>query len=91
MLGFEEPRSMDKEQIKNKVREFIAADVLGEPERRIADNEPLFSSDLVDSFSFVQIAVFIEHEFGVFLTDKGLSTQDIDTIEQFADYILNKA
>ena len=66
---------------------FIAVDILKNPKRMIAANEPLLSSGLVDSFSLMDIALFVEDHFGVRIEDSELNAGIFDTVEQLAALI----
>ncbi len=66
---------------------YIAAKILKDPSRTIAPDEPLISSGLVDSFSLVDLALFVEETFGVRIDDTELTAQVFDTVAQLADLI----
>jgi acyl carrier protein len=66
---------------------YIAAKILKDSSRTIAPDEPLISSGLVDSFSLVDLALFVEETFGVRIDDTELSAQVFDTVAQLADLI----
>ena len=63
---------------------FIARDLLKQPKRVIRPDEPLISSGLVDSFSLVDLSLFIEDSYGVRLDDTELNAETFDTLEQLA-------
>jgi acyl carrier protein len=63
---------------------FIAADLLKQPGRQIGTQEPLISSGLVDSFSLVDLSLFIQDNFGVRIDDTELNVDTFDTIDQLA-------
>ena len=48
-----------------KLEQFIAAKILKQPNRKIGADEALISSGLVDSFSLMDIALFVEDTFVV--------------------------
>ena len=47
--------------------EFIATEILSQPNRKIEETEKLISSGLIDSLSLVDIAIFIEEQFQVLI------------------------
>lgn len=49
--------------------------------------EPLISSGVVDSFSLVDLAVFIEDRFGVQIDDTELNAEHIDSVEALAQLV----
>ncbi len=69
---------------------YIAANILKQPRRTIGTEEPLISSGLVDSFSLVDLALFVEDTFGVHLDDVELNAQTFDTLAQLAALIRSR-
>lgn len=68
----------------------IAKKILKQPGRRIPPDAPLISSGLIDSFSLVDLALFVEDDFGVHLDDTELTAQTFDTLEQLAALIVTR-
>ncbi|HET7009336.1 MAG TPA: acyl carrier protein [Anaerolineales bacterium] len=64
--------------------EFIAGSLLKDPGRAIAPDEPLITGGLVDSFSLVDLALFVEKTFGVRLHDSELRADVFDSLSQLA-------
>ena len=63
------------------------AEILKDPEHQIAPGEPLISSGLIDSFSLVDLALFIEDSFGVRIDDAELTADVFDTLDQLVKLI----
>jgi acyl carrier protein len=63
---------------------FIVGSLLKDPERRLETDEPLITSGLVDSFSLVDLALFVEKTFGVRLHDSELRADVFDSLSQLA-------
>ncbi len=61
--------------------EYISAEILRDKHRIIDPKEPLISSGLIDSFSLVDLALFVESSFGARIQDHELNAEHIDTIE----------
>ncbi len=70
-----------------KLEQFIAAKILKQPNRKIGADEALISSGLVDSFSLMDIALFVEDTFGVRIEDTELNSQTFDTLNQLSALI----
>ncbi len=70
-----------------KIGGYIAEQILNNPERRIEADEKLISSGLVDSFSLVDLALFVENEFGVRIDDTELNAQTFDSLTELAEMI----
>ncbi len=64
--------------------EYIAKKILKQPTRAIKPDEALISSGLIDSFSLVDLAMFVEDQFGVRLDDAELNAATFDTLAQLA-------
>lgn len=71
----------------SKLEQFIAAKILKQPNRKIGADEALISSGLVDSFSLMDIALFVEDSFGVRIEDTELNAQTFDTLTQLSALI----
>lgn len=80
---------MDQEIIQ-KTGAYIAADLLKTPDRQIAADEPLISGGMIDSFSLVDLALFIEETFGVRIDDTELNADTFDTLEELATLISSR-
>ncbi len=73
--------------IASKLNAYIARSILKQPTRRIAPDEPLISTGLVDSFSLVDLALYVEDAFGVRIDDTELNAQTFDTLQQLTGLI----
>ena len=75
------------EEIVNQLSTQIAANILKQPGRALKPDQPLLSSGLVDSFSLVDLALFVEDTFGVHIDDAELNSDTFDTLDQLAALI----
>lgn len=75
---------MELETIKHGLRDFICAELLRKPDYALGDDEALITGGLIDSFSLVQIGVFIDDEFGVYIPDTDLTVANMDTLNRMA-------
>jgi len=66
---------------------FIASKILKQPNRVIGPDEPLISSGLIDSFSLMDLALFVEDTFGVQIEDTELNADTFDNLTQLASLI----
>jgi acyl carrier protein len=78
------------EEIQSKLKEYIAKKVLKQPRRVIRPDEPLISSGLIDSFSLVDLALFVEDNFGARIEDSELNASTFDTLGQLTALILSR-
>ncbi|MFC2064722.1 acyl carrier protein [Chloroflexota bacterium] len=74
-------------EIKDKINEFIVSSILKQPTRILNIDEPLITSGLIDSFSLVDLAVFVEDEIGILIDDSELNSSTFDTLGQLVDLI----
>lgn len=80
-----------KDEIIQQLGAFIVANVLKQPNLVLKDDQPLLSGGLIDSFSLVDLALFVEDNFHVRLDDSELNKETFDTLNQLADLILARA
>ena len=73
--------------IVDTLGQYVAAKVLKQPKRVIRADEPLISSGLIDSFSLVDLALYVEDQFGVHLDDSELNAATFDTLDQLAGLV----
>ncbi len=69
------------------LEKFIASQILKQPNRNISADEPLLSSGLIDSFSLMDLALYVEDTFGVRIEDTELNADTFDTLNQLAALI----
>lgn len=70
-----------------QLSKFIASNILKQPDREIKPDEKLISSGLIDSFSLMDLALFVEDTFGVRIEDTELNAETFDTLPQLASLI----
>lgn len=73
--------------ITASLEKYIASQVLKQPNRRITDEEALISSGLIDSFSLMDLALFVEDNFGVRIEDTELNAETFDNLTQLTALI----
>jgi acyl carrier protein len=64
--------------------DYVATSILKQPNKPIPPDARLLSSGLIDSFSLVDLAMFIEERFGVQIADTELNEQTFDTLAELA-------
>ena len=77
-------------EITTPIAKFIAEKILKQPNKVISPNEALISSGLIDSFSLMDLALFIEDTFGVRIEDTELNTETFDNLDQLAALISSR-
>ncbi len=81
---------MDAVETKTKLSEYIAKDILKQPNRTIQPDEPLLTSGLIDSFHLVDLALFVEDNFGVHIDDSELNASTFDSLDQLTALIQSR-
>ena len=76
-----------EDEIKNRLREYLRREIIKDEGISLQDDDPLLSGGLIDSFSLVYIAGFIERGFGVRIPDTELSSETMDTINAMSERI----
>ncbi len=66
---------------------FITTNILKQPDRVIKPDEPLISSGLINSFSLMDVALFVEDTFGVRIEDTELNADTFDNLNQLSALI----
>ena len=69
---------------------YIAKEILKQPTRVIQPDEALISSGLIDSFSLMDLALFVEDTFGVRIEDTELNADTFDNLAALADLIQSR-
>ncbi len=68
----------------------IANNIIKQPKRVLAPDEKILSSGLIDSFSLVDLSIFVEERFGVRIADTELNPETFDTLTQLAGLITQR-
>jgi acyl carrier protein len=73
--------------MRDQLRDYIKTHMIKDPTYPLKDDEPLITGGLVDSFSLVELAVFIEDTFGARFDDPELTAENMDTVNQILSNI----
>jgi acyl carrier protein len=71
----------------SNLEQYIATQILKQPKRQISADEPLISSGLIDSFSLMDLALYVEDTFGVRIEDTELNANTFDNLTQLATLV----
>ena len=78
------------ENITSTLAKFIAEKILKQANKVIKSDEALISSGLIDSFSLMDLAMFVEDTFGVRIEDTELNAQAFDNLSQLTELIASR-
>ncbi len=81
---------MTNDELKTRLAEYLAKDILKQPGRVIQPEEALLSSGLIDSFHLVDLALYVEDNFGVHIDDSELNASTFDSLDQLAGLIQSR-
>ncbi len=81
---------MTNEELQTKLAEYLVKELLKQPGRTIQSNEALLTSGLIDSFHLVDLALYVEDNFGVHIDDSELNASTFDSLEQLAGLIQSR-
>ncbi len=73
--------------LRDALRGYLTAEILHDPAYPLGDDEPLISSGLIDSFSLVDIALWVEQTYGLRIDDNELTADNFDSVAELADYV----
>jgi acyl carrier protein len=69
---------------------YLAKDILKQSGRTIQPDEALLTSGLIDSFHLVDLALYVEDNFGVHIDDSELNASTFDTLNQLIALIQSR-
>lgn len=73
------------DDLKRAIREYVTREYLEEgDDRAIADDTPLISGGIVDSFSMVSLKRFLEKRYHIQIPDADASPDAFDTVDRIA-------
>ncbi len=76
--------------IIDNLNQYITRELLKQPNLSITADEALISSGLIDSFSLVDLALFVEDTYGVRIDDTELNADTFDSLSQLAALIAQR-
>lgn len=72
------------------LEQYIVTEIAKQPDRSIAADEKLISSGLIDSFSLVDLGLFVEDTYDVFIDDTELNADTFDTLNELTALIQSR-
>lgn len=73
---------MNKQEVRDKLRNYISIELIRDPDYELADDEGIISGGLMDSFALAELGVYIEGEFDIYIPDPELTVDQMDTLDQ---------
>ncbi len=78
------------DEITARIADFISKEIMKQPDRKIDPDEALISGGLIDSFSLVDLALFVEENYGVRIDDTELNADTFDSLNQLTALIKSR-
>ena len=78
------------DQIISQLNEYITTQITKQPRAVIDPHAPMITGGLIDSFHLVDLSLFIEKQFGVYIDDTELNADTFDTLDQLAALIKSR-
>ncbi len=79
---------MNRNDVHDKLRTFVIAEMIRMPDYALQDDEPLITGGLVDSFDLALFGVFVEETFDIYIPDPDLTVENLDTLAQMVDRVM---
>lgn len=73
--------------MREDLRKFIAAELIRDPDYPLQDDEALISGGLIDSFSLVELQLFIEEQFSIRIDDPDMTADSADNLNDIVALI----
>ena len=71
----------------DEIRNYIVTKLIRNPKYKLSDTDKLISGGVIDSFSLVELSLFLEEQFGVRPDDTELNADNMDTVQMIATYV----
>jgi acyl carrier protein len=75
------------QETRDQLRAFILKELIRNPKYKLGDDDSLIKGGLIDSFSLVEVQLFIEKQYGFLPPDIDMTVDNMDTIGMIADYV----
>jgi acyl carrier protein len=75
------------QEARDAIRDYIVTKLIRNPKYKLGDNDKLISGGVIDSFSLVELSMFLEEKFGVHADDTDLNAENMDSVQMIANYV----
>lgn len=72
---------------REAIRNYVVTSLIRNPKYKLNDTDKLISGGVIDSFSLVELSMFLEEQFGVRPDDTELNADNMDSVQMIADYV----
>lgn len=83
--------TVEQSTIKQKIRNFIIETFLiGEDKNKLTDTDSFMQKEIIDSTGVLELATFVESEFGITIEDNEMVPDNLDSIDNLANFVSRK-
>jgi acyl carrier protein len=79
------------ETFKQKIRDYVAKNFIFEDAYPYEDQESFLEKGVIDSTGVLELISFAQQEFGITIEDEELIPENLDSVENFANFICSKS
>lgn len=76
--------------LKNQIRSFIESNFLVDATTSLKDDDSLLQLQIVDSTGFLELIHFLESDFGLKVADDEMVPENLETIDNIAQFVARK-
>jgi acyl carrier protein len=74
-------------EVEQKLKHFIATELMYADPEELDSEEPLLGSGIVDSLGIMRLVSYIEEEFGVVVPEEDLIPEHFQTVTRLASFV----
>jgi len=74
-------------EVEQKLKHFIAAELMYADDDALSAEEPLLGSGIVDSLGIMRLVSYIEEEFGVVVPEEDLVPEHFQSVNRLAAFV----
>jgi acyl carrier protein len=83
-------RHPSQSEVQQEIRAFIAGWFRDGQKEGLEADTPLVTSGIVDSAGVLEVVEFLEHQYGIKITDSDVSLRNCNTLAALTDLVLGK-
>jgi len=77
--------------VETKIRDYLSQNFLfGDQGFEYEDDASFLELGIIDSFGFIELLHWVEHEFGISVVDDELVPDNFDSVSKLSSFILGK-
>ena len=81
---------MNRAEISERLRQFIAKQFPLSQKQELTLDEPLLKSGIIDSMGTLELVTFMESDFQIVLSDEEMLSGNFETLGKMTDFVASK-